>query len=211
MPTLNKPAKPGYKYANPEETSAKSYTPHPKERVMESQASDVERIKKGLNPTAQREYNRKMQQEAGGRAITRSVGRAGYAGAALQGGYEAGRALDEATGIGKKMVDKSGLGDVAEKLATQRDKVELSKESKARIARGDLEEKQKESPKPAKVEREEESTAPIAGKYRPGRNEEIDDDTREAAGGYKRGGKISSASRRGDGIAQRGKTRGRYL
>ena len=29
--------------------------------------------------------------------------------------------------------------------------------------------------------------------------------------GFKKGGKVSSASRRGDGIAQRGKTRGKYL
>lgn len=186
---------------------------------MESQASDVERIKKGLNPTAEREYNRRLQQEAGGRAITRSVGRAGYAGAALQGGYEAGRALDEATGVGKKIVEKSGLGAAAERFANKRDKVELSEESKARIARGDLEEKRKEPStpskpsKPATTAREEESTEPISGKYRPGRNEEIDDETRESAGGYKRGGKvsISKASKRADGIAQRGKTRGRYL
>ena len=210
MPKLNKPAKPGLRYANPEETSAKSYTPHPKERVVESQASDVERIKKGLNPTAQREYNRKLQQEAGGRAITRTLGRAGYAGAALQGGYEAGRALDEATGIGKKLVDKSGLGDLAEKFANRRDKVELSEDSKTRIARGDLEEKTANRQDKVTT-REEEDTAPIVGKYRPGRNEEIDDDTREAAGGFKKGGKVSSASKRADGIAQRGKTRGRYL
>ena len=46
---------------------------------------------------------------------------------------------------------------------------------------------------------------------RSGRNPEIDDETRENAGGYKRGGKVNSASRRGDGIAQRGKTKGKYL
>jgi hypothetical protein len=38
-------------------------------------------------------------------------------------------------------------------------------------------------------------------------------DTMEYEGDYKRGGKVkaSKASRRGDGIAQRGKTRGKYL
>ena len=38
-------------------------------------------------------------------------------------------------------------------------------------------------------------------------------DAMEYEGDYKRGGKVkaSTASRRGDGIAQRGKTRGRYL
>jgi hypothetical protein len=52
----------------------------------------------------------------------------------------------------------------------------------------------------------------IEGKMYEGRNPEIDDDTREAAGGYKRGGKVASkASSRGDGIAQRGKTKGRFI
>ena len=71
---------------------------------------------------------------------------------------------------------------------------------------GDLELEKKETPKPRK--KETESASP-EGKMRPGRNEEIDDETRESAGGYKRGGKVNSASRRGDGIAQRGKTRGK--
>ena len=65
---------------------------------------------------------------------------------------------------------------------------------------------EKETPKPRK--REIESASPV-GKLNPGRNPEIDDETRENAGGYKRGGKVNSASRRGDGIAQRGKTRGK--
>lgn len=56
----------------------------------------------------------------------------------------------------------------------------------------------------------------VEGKMYEGRNPEIDDDTREAAGtekaGYKRGGKVASkASSRGDGIAQRGKTKGRFV
>jgi hypothetical protein len=52
----------------------------------------------------------------------------------------------------------------------------------------------------------------VKGKLYEGRNPEIDDDTREAAGGYKRGGKVASkASSRGDGIAQRGKTKGRFV
>lgn len=52
----------------------------------------------------------------------------------------------------------------------------------------------------------------VKGKLYEGRNPEIDDETREAAGGYKRGGKVASkASSRGDGIAQRGKTKGRFV
>ena len=46
---------------------------------------------------------------------------------------------------------------------------------------------------------------------RSGRNEEIGDETRESAGGYKRGGSVSSASKRADGIATKGKTRGKFV
>ena len=35
--------------------------------------------------------------------------------------------------IGKKMVEKSGLGDLAEKAVNRRDKVELSKSAKERV------------------------------------------------------------------------------
>ena len=43
-------------------------------------------------------------------------------------------------------------------------------------------------------------------------NREIQSETkRELRGGYKKGGKVSSASSRADGIAQRGKTRGRTV
>jgi hypothetical protein len=51
----------------------------------------------------------------------------------------------------------------------------------------------------------------VKGKLYEGRNPEIDDDTREAAGGYKRGGKVSSASSRADGCATKGKTKGRMV
>lgn len=209
MPTLNKPARPGYKYAHPEETSGKSYMPHPQERVLESQASDIERIKKGLDTSETRPQNRAQVQNAAGRAILRSAGRAGAAGAALQGGYDLGREIDERTGAGKALVEKSGLGDAVERAVNRRDKVELSKESQERIAKGELEEKHKET---AKRTRSEEPSIDVKGKYHPGRNPEIDDDTRESAGGYKRGGKVKiTASSRADGIASRGKTRGRYL
>jgi hypothetical protein len=55
--------------------------------------------------------------------------------------------------------------------------------------------------------------------FEPSGYEKPDMENMEWEGGYKRGGKVkakampkaSSASRRGDGIAQRGKTKGRYL
>jgi len=51
------------------------------------------------------------------------------AGAALQGGYEAGRALDESTGIGKKLVGKAG--SAIDRAATG-DRVKLTKEAARR-------------------------------------------------------------------------------
>ena len=180
--------------------------------VVKRSVEDVQKVRKGMNvdSSSLKGGAREAVREAGSRAGSRLVGRAGLAGAALQGGYEAGRAIDEATGVGKKMVEKSGLGSAIDDMVSRREKVELSKEAQERIAKGELEEKRKET---AKRTRSEEPSFDIKGKYRPGRNEEIDDDTRESAGGYKRGGKVtmSKASSRADGIAQRGKTRGRYL
>jgi hypothetical protein len=149
------------------------------------------------------------------RSGTRLGGAAGLAELAYEGGKYIGRKIDEETGAGKKIVDKT-IGPSIDRAVNSRDKVELSKEAKDRIAAGELEEK--ETPKPRK--RDTESASP-EGKMRPGRNEEIDDETRESAGGYKRGGKVkkmasggmtskvTTASRRADGIAQRGKTRGK--
>ena len=186
MPKLNKPAIPGYEYANPEQTSGKSYVPHPKERVIDSQKADLERIKKGMDTSETRPQNRAQVQNAAGRAITRTAGRAGLAGAAFEGGYEAGRAIDEKTGLGKKIVEKSGLGDLAERAVNSRDKVELSKESKERIA--------KNEPVEARFRKSEakEESPEMATHYKPDN--------------FKSGGMASS---RADGIAQRGKTRGR--
>jgi hypothetical protein len=71
--------------------------------------------------------------EAGKRAENRKIGRRGAGLGALEAGYMLGREIDEATGLGKKMVDKSGLGSAAEKAASRRDKVELSKSAKERL------------------------------------------------------------------------------
>jgi hypothetical protein len=208
-PKLNKPEKEGYTYRSPNQTNAKSYLPHPKEDVVASQSADNARIKKGLDAPAERAYNRLQQQEAGGRAVTRTGGRAGAAGAALEAGWAAGRALDEKTGVGKKLVEKSGLGALAEKMATPKEKVELSEESKTRIAKGDLDSKPTKSS--FKAKKEIEASIP-EGDVRSGSNENIGEDIRQRAmsyansDNYKKGG--VTASSRGDGIAQRGKTRG---
>ena len=169
------------------QTNARDLTPSLREDVARGAKQDAERIKKGMDTSETRPQNKAQVQNAAGRAITRMASRAGLAGAALEGGYEAGRAIDEKTGLGKKMVEKSGLGDLAERMVNSRDKVELSKESKERIAKAEPIEATSRKSK----DREEEPPE-MATHYKPDN--------------YKSGGMASS---RADGIAQRGKTRGK--
>ena len=136
---------------------------------------------------------------AGVRGGTRGLGAIGAGAAALQVGYDAGRELDEKTGIGKKIVDKSGLGDLAEKVAKPDEKVELSQSAKDRIAAGELDKK------PAKKVASDESNS--------GPRDDIGKPKDLFEGeNLKKGGKVRShSSKRGDGIAQRGHTKGRYM
>ena len=206
-PKLNKPEKEGYTYRSPNQTNAKSYLPHPKEDVVASQSADSARIKKGLDAPAERAYNRLQQQEAGGRAVTRTGGRAGAAGVALEGGYELGKYIDEKTGIGKKMVDESGLGDLAEKMATPNERVELSEESKARIARGDLNAKPK-----ARAGKESEGSGGGGNARSEAKNRMLMENREPKDEAMKRGGITRTpASKRADGIATKGFTKGRYM
>ena len=211
MGRLNKPAKEGYTYRSPGQTNAKELMPNLREDVIASHSADFDRVERGLDTSKTRPQNRSQVQNAAGRAITRTVGRAGLAGLAGEIMYALGRKLDEETGIGKKLIDKT-VGPSIDRVVASQDRVTLSPEAKARIEAGEQEEKEVVA---KSRKRNTESESP-KGKMRPGRNEEIDDETRENAGGFKRGGKVKkmnsggmTASRRADGIAQRGKTKGR--
>ena len=186
MGRLNKPSKAGYDYRSPNQTNAQDLTPNLLEDVVASQNSDFDRmIKSGKESPAQSESRRKSplgnvsQRDAAGRAILRSMGRAGLAGNVLGASTKLGQYIDEETGAGKKIVDKSGLGKIIDKLVNDRDKVELSSGAKQRLS--DME--------TDKFRREVEEESPK---------------------NFKRGGKVSASSR-GDGIAQRGKTRGKMI
>lgn len=181
-----------------------------KDDVVKRSFEDMDKVKKAANVDSSglKGGARRSVIEAGGRGLARNLGRGALAEGAFEAGYGIGRAIDEKTGAGKQIVDKSGLGDLAERVANSRDKVELSEDAKKRIARGDLD---SEEVIPSKKKKSSGSkNMSIEGKMYAGRNPEINDETRESAGGYKRGGKVvSKASSRADGIAQRGKTRGR--
>jgi len=183
MGRLNKPAIPGYDYRSPGQTNARDLMPNLREDVLESQRADIERIRRGLDTSETRPQNRRQVQEAGGRGTTRTGGRAGLGSLALELGYLGGRAIDEKTGIGKKIVEKSGLGDVVDKIVNMRDKVELSPRAKEKAEKSD--------------------DLSTSDKFQPRYS--------EGDFGMKKGGKVSSASSRADGCAQRGKTKGRYL
>ena len=143
---------------------------------------------------------------AGVRGATRGLGAIGAGAEALREGYSLGRDIDEATGVGKAMVNKSGLGDLAEKAATPKDKVEFSKEYKERIAKGELDEK-KPTPKPAPKKAAADTTR--AGSSP---DDDIGKPKEPSSEAMRRGGKVRShASKRADGIASKGHTRGKYL
>jgi len=148
MPRLNKPEIEGYTYRSPSQTNARSLLPHPRENVVESQRADIDRIGRGLNASGKTERGRLAQQEAAGRAITRTTGRAAGVGAAGIAGAE----------IGERMRDNDS-----------EDKKD--DETPSRAGMGEI----------------------MSGK------------------GMKKGGSVSSASKRADGCATKGKTKGRFV
>jgi hypothetical protein len=97
---------------------------------------DYNKMKKGQNVDSSKAKGtaREVIKEAGARGRNRLVGRAGYAGAALEGGYALGREIDERTGAGKKMVEGSQtLKSAADKMGSS-SRVKMSEDSKARIS-----------------------------------------------------------------------------
>ena len=183
---LNKPAIEGYKYRSPSQTNAQDYTPNLKEDVEKSVKADAERMKKGLDPATNESQRTK---DAAGRATTRMASRAGLAGAAYATGEEIGKKLNEKfPELGKKIVDKSGVGPAIDKVVNMRDKVELSKGAKERLS-----EDKDEGPSRGPRISENESTR------------EMLDMLGKAS--MKKGGKVKSASARADGCCIRGKTR----
>ena len=167
--------------------------PNLDEDVAKRVSEDVGKVKKRMNVESSdlKGGAKQSVKEAGGRAASRLGARAGLAGAALQGGYELGREIDEKTGIGKKIVDAT-VGKDIDRAVNKRDKVELSEDAKERIARGELKAKREAESEKEKIDEK------LLDMYRP----------RVIDGQYKKGGKVS-ASKRADGIAMRGKTRGR--
>lgn len=130
----NKENTPGAKpNRSPGQSNAARAMPSLKEDVAKSVKADASRVGKGLSSSGKSALTRSAQQQAGGRALSRMAGRAGYAGLAANLGWEAGKAIDEKTGIGKKIVDKT-VGPMIDK-AVGKGGVKLSQDSKDRLAK----------------------------------------------------------------------------
>lgn len=165
---------------SPKQSNAARALPSLREDAGLSQSKDVERIQRGLSPTGKSALTRSAQQEAAGRAITRTGARAGLAGAALETGYELGRAIDEKTGAGKKLV-KAVLGEPKDDSP----RVELSEYAKERLSSRNEnygnEGRRTKSEEPAKKATAKKDVEEKGSSVREGRNENIDEDTRKRA------------------------------
>ena len=184
MGRLNKPAKEGYRYRSPNQTNAEDLTPNLLEDVGASQAADMRRVGRGLSPTAASPANRLRQQEAGGRATLRSLGRAGLLGAAVEAGREIDRRNPEVGEAAEKIIEGSGVGSLMRRGAVSPGRVELSDDAEQRFVDRDV--------------LRARAAADEIMKEQKGR-------------GYAKGGSVGSASKRADGCAQRGKTKGRMI
>jgi len=169
---------------------------------------DYQKTKKGINVDSSKLKGgaKEAVREAGRRATNRNVGRGGAAQAAFEAGYMGGKAIDKETGLGKKIVDKGGLGDIVDKAASRRDKVELTKSAKERLEDAEIDEIRRDTDAKEKARRE------YSGRYEDGTR--LPDEESYKGDGMKRGGRVKkmasggmTASKRADGIATRGKTK----
>lgn len=119
-------------------TNKSDRVPSGKADYMKDMKSNVERMNSSSKPATG--AARASQLAAEGRAASRFAIGAGAPVAALAAGYGIGRGIGAAGGdeVVRKGIDKSGMGEKIDKAATG-SRVELSKESKSRIAAGELE------------------------------------------------------------------------
>ena len=107
---------PGFKNRSPGQSNAARALPSVLEEAGPSTKRDIERVGRGLNPTAKTQMGLQSQQQAAGRAVSRLTTRAGLLGASLGAGLAIGDYIEEKTGLGKKFVD-AVAGDVIDKIA----------------------------------------------------------------------------------------------
>jgi hypothetical protein len=170
--------------------------PNLREDVMASQGADMRRIGRAFSTDetpAQTEARRNSPRgnlstrDAAGRAMVRSGVRGAAVDLALKGGVYLGDKLNKRYGISDKLVDSASRNSpreqAVERMLRDEDDISIGRRVDAQIA----------SEKAAKRDEPE-------PEYRGG-----------PSPSYKKGGKVNSASKRADGIASRGKTRGKMV
>lgn len=180
----NKDEEPGQRKANrsPGQSNANRLAPSLRENVVPSQTRDVGRISQGMNATGRSALTRSAQQQAGGRALIRTAGRAGAVGAAAMVGYAVGSEIAESSQASKekRVAERESFKDVmnrpesAPKQAAK--KVSMSDMPKAAPA-------PKVAPETAPKAKAAASPAPKMQErgVREGPNENVGDDTRARA------------------------------
>jgi hypothetical protein len=190
-----------------------SKLPDPSKYDIGEVKKDVKAGLKALNPPETAKGSAlEMVERAGLRGGSRLLGAAGEAAGALGAGYLVGRGIDNTTGLGKDLVNKTSLGKKVDEFVNDRDQVELSKEAKDRIAAGELEENV--SSRPVKRNMESESSEGGGGTARSiPRDRTLMENREPKDGAMKRGGKVvkSPKSKKFDGIAAKGHTKGRMI
>ena len=156
-----------------------------KDDVVARDREDTAKAKKGREVDSSKLTGgaKDAVREAGQRAENRKIGRRAGALGALEAGYMAGREIDKATGIGKKIVDKGGLGDLIDKAVNKRDKVsEPSKKDKERLEDEEIAEMRRDTDSKEKARRE------YSGRYEDGTR--LPDEEPYKGDGMKKGGKV---------------------
>jgi hypothetical protein len=166
--------------------NANRWLPDGNADVVKSQRADIDRIKTGLKAgvdKAKNERIRMTQQEAAGRAITRSAGRAAVVAGAGVAGYEGAKARieDGKASAAPKRASAPAPAPAAKKAAVEAPKPVAKEIDKKK-------DDKKEKPKASKRFEVPKSSV------REGKNENIDDDVRKRAlasvANYNKGGMV---------------------
>jgi hypothetical protein len=169
--------------------NANRYLPDGAANVVKSQREDLARIKTGLNAAVNNPKNERVrltQQEAAGRAITRTAGRAAVVGGAGVAGYEGMKSKLEREDAKKGSDAPKRSSAPTPAPAPKKSIVEPPKAAAKESNKKD--DKKKEKPKASKRFEAPKSSV------REGKNENIDDDTRKRAlasvANYNKGGMV---------------------
>lgn len=184
-PSLNQPARGDLPYRSPSQSHGFSLLAHPLENAVRSQRADIGRMARGVTTPAASKRGQAAQRAAGLRGLSRTGSRAAYFVGAEQLGEAAGEYADEKLTNAEKRKLAAAKADMEAAESQVDQEVDTS------------------GANPDAVRGEQYGRGAPDGMKRGGRVKKM------ASGGMT--SKASGASKRADGIAQRGKTKGRFV